>query len=103
MFDIVKKILDWLTGTWTTKLRAETVTQTKRFNDTIYGGWLAVNIGNTEAKVYGIPLQPGEGLSSQSIVKMSPRDKWEEPIDIEIIQPGAVRLLRSVNTLKRKG
>lgn len=101
MVDIVKKILDALLGGWRTKLRTETVTSSKRFNDTIYGGWLAVNIGNTEAKVYGIPLQPGEGLSSQSILKMSPKDKWEEPIEIEITQPGAVRLVRSVNTYRR--
>lgn len=101
MIDFIKGILETLKSFfkgYSIKLRSETVTANKRFNDTIYGGWLAVNIGTTDVRVYGITLKPGEGLSSQSIINMSPADKWEEPIEIEIpTQPGAVRLLRSVN------
>lgn len=80
------------------KLRAETITQNVRLNDTKYGGWMAANIGTAAVTVYGIELQPGEGISSQSIVNMSPADLWQEPIEITVQPGGAVRLLRSIGT-----
>lgn len=84
------------------KMRSETVTANKTFNEKQYGGWLAMNIGANPAKVYGIELQPGEGLSSESIMHLNPGDTWEEPIEIEITQPGAVRLLRTIATPKSR-
>ena len=83
---------------YTTKLRAETITTNTRLNDTKYGGWLAINIGTAEVSVYGVPLQPGEGLSSESIAHLNPGDLWQEPIDITVNTGGAVRFIRSINT-----
>lgn len=78
------------------KLRAETITQNVTLTDTLYGGWLAQNIGSAPVTVYGIELLPSEGLSSQSIVQMNPGDLWQEPIVITVQSGGAVRLLRSL-------
>ena len=78
------------------KLRAETITQNVTLTDTIYGGWLAQNIGSAPVTVYGIELLPSEGLSSQSIVQMNTGDLWQEPIPITVQSGGAVRLLRSI-------
>lgn len=80
------------------KARVETITANTRLTDTIYAGWLAVNIGTAAVSVYGIELLPGEGLSSQSIINMSPADKWTEPIDITVQPGGAVRLMRTIAT-----
>lgn len=89
------------------KLRAETITQNVTLTDTVYGGWLAQNIGSAPVTVYGIELLPSEGLSSQSIVQMKPGDLWQEPIVITVQSGGAVRMLRSLakpaETQKLKG
>ncbi len=104
---LLKRIADLISGItkrsfdkkgYSVKLRAETVRENFRFNDTKYGGWLATNIGTAAVTVYGIELQPGEGISSQSIVNMSPADLWQEPIEITVQPGGAVRLLRSIGT-----
>lgn len=78
------------------KLRSETITQSCTLNDTIYGGWLAQNIGSAPVSVYGIELLPTEGLSSKDIVPMNPGDIWQEPISIVVQPGGALRLLRSI-------
>ena len=109
MNDIFDKILEALQGIfnrlggsqvigYAIKQRAETITENTRLNENKYGGWLAVNTGTTICKVYGIELQPGEGLSSQSICQLRPGDRWEEPIDIEVIAPGSIRMLRTLAT-----
>ena len=84
------------------KQRIETITSNIRLNDKKYGSWLAVNIGTAVAYVYGIPLQPGEGLSSKDICNLNPGDTWEEPIDIEVTTGAAIRLLRTIATPKKK-
>lgn len=78
------------------KLRAETITQNVTLTDTIYGSWLAQNIGTAPVTVFGIELLPSEGLSSQSIIQMGANDLWQEPIVITVQSGGAVRLLRSI-------
>ena len=77
------------------KLRAESITATCKLNDTIYCGWMAQNIGTAPIKVYGIELLPGEGISSQDIVKTGADDLWTEPIDIEVQTGGICRMLRA--------
>lgn len=78
------------------KQRAETITQNTRLNDNTFGGWKAINIGTAAVEVYGVPLQPGEGLDYMS--SMNPGDLWQEPIDIVVQSGGAVRLLRLICT-----
>lgn len=77
------------------KLRAESITATCKLTDTIYCGWMAQNIGTAPIKVYGIELLPGEGISSQDIVKTGADDLWTEPIDIEVQAGGVCRMLRA--------
>lgn len=105
LFGFLEDILKALRGGgsvhYEIKQRAETVTKNERFNDTRYCSWLAVNIGNVAATVYGIELLPGEGLSSQSIIKTNPGDYWTEPIDITVESGGEIRLLRTLATPKR--
>lgn len=105
LFGFLEDILKALRGGgsvhYEIKQRAESVTENKRFNDTLYCSWLAVNIGNVAATVYGIELLPGEGLSSQSIIKTNPGDYWTEPIDITVESGGEIRLLRTLATPKR--
>lgn len=79
-------------------LRVETFTANARLNDNKYGAWLAVNTGTAPASVYGIELQPGEGLSSESICHLHLGDIWSEPIVITVQPGGAIRLLRSLAT-----
>ena len=95
---LLQSIFGRLAVHYSTKLRAETITTNTRLNDTRYGGWLAINIGTANAKVYGVTLQPGEGLSSESICHLNPGDTWQEPIDIECAAPAAIRMLRSLAT-----
>lgn len=78
------------------KQRAETILSNVRLNDDKYGGWKAINIGTAPVEVYGVHLQPGEGLDYMS--SMQPGDLWQEPIDIVIQPGGAVRLLRLLCT-----
>ena len=80
-----------------TKQRAETITANSRLNDTKYGSWKAVNIGTAPVTVYGIELQPGEGLNYD----LQPNEYWEEPIEITVQAGGAVRLLRRLCTPKK--
>ena len=79
-------------------LRSETIRSNVRLNDTKYCSFYAVNSGNNNVKVFGVELQPGEGLNSQSIICTRPGDVWKEPIEIEITAPGEVRLLRTICT-----
>lgn len=82
---------------YTIKQRAETITTNTRINEDTFGGWKAINIGTGNVAVFGVTLQPGEGLDYMSA--MNPGDTWSEPIDIEILQAGgAVRLLRLICT-----
>ena len=98
---ILKDILKRITGknvAYSIKQRSETITANTRLNETQYYSWLAVNVGTANVTVYGIELQPGEGLSSQSIAQTSPGDLWQEPIDITIQTGGALRMLRALAT-----
>ena len=86
-----------------TKLRKETITENCRLNDTIYNSWKALNIGTAPVEVYGVPLQPGEGLQFD----LEPEETWKDPIEITVQPGGAVRLLRKIVTpyvkdIKRK-
>ena len=101
MENILRSIFAFLRGGYEIKHRAESVTGNRKFNDTRYCSWLAVNNGNTAATVYGIKLSPGEGLSSQSIIQTRPGDYWTEPIDITVEAGGEIRLLRTLATPKR--
>ena len=105
LFGFLEDILKALRGDksihYEIKQRAESVKENKKFNDTRYCSWLAVNTGNTAATVYGIELLPGEGLSSQSIIQTNPGDFWTEPIDITVEAGGEIRLLRTLATPKR--
>ena len=83
---------------YSVKQRTETITEDTRLNDTQYGSWLAVNIGTADAMIYGIPLHPGEGLSSKDICMLKTGDLWTEPIDIKCTYPAAIRLLRTIST-----
>ena len=78
------------------KQRAETITENTRLNDVTFSGWKCVNIGTGVVEVYGVPLQPGEGLDYMNC--MRPGDKWQEPIDIAVQPGGALRLLRLIST-----
>ena len=80
------------------KLRTETIRENKTLNDNKFGAWAAFNIGTNPVEVYGVPIAPGEGLSSESICHLNPGDLWQEPIDIVITVGGVVRLLRSIPT-----
>lgn len=82
------------------KMRAETITENCRLNETKYCGFLAINTGTTAVKVYGVELLPGEGLSSADIVHLEPGDTWTEPIDIEVTGGGSIRMLRPLETNK---
>lgn len=84
---------------YTIKMRAETITENTRLNENIYGGWMAVNIGADPVTVYGVPLDYGEGLSSESIVHLAPGDLWAEPIDIAFQFPGGDNQLRMLRTI----
>ncbi|MBO5933025.1 MAG: hypothetical protein J6Q19_04795 [Bacteroidaceae bacterium] len=88
---------------YSANLRVETITANTRLNDNKYGAWLAMNIGSAPVSVYGIELQPGEGLSSESIVHLHLGDIWAEPIVITVQPGGAVRLLRSLATEIKSG
>ena len=100
MEKILKSILDLLRGgqRYAIKQRTETFYEDARLNDKKYGSWLAVNTGTTVCKVYGIELQPGEGLSSQNICQLRPGDLWQDPIEIEVTAPGSLRMLRTIAT-----
>ena len=78
------------------KQRAETIVENTRLNDVTFGGWKAVNIGTGVVEVFGVPLQPGEGLDYMNC--MRPGDLWQEPIDIAVQPGGALRLLRLICT-----
>ena len=77
------------------KVRAESITATTKLTETTYCSWMAQNTGTAPIKVYGIELLPGEGFSSQDIVKTGPDDLWTEPIDIEVQPGGICRMLRA--------
>lgn len=57
-----------------------------------YGGWMAVNQGNTVASVLGYELQPGEGLDFISAVPVG--SSWDTAIQIIINGVGKVRITR---------
>ena len=79
---------------WDVKQRAETITANTRLNDNKYSAWKAINIGTAPVTVYGVTLQPGEGISYD----MKPEETWKEPIEITVQPGGAVRLLRKLCT-----
>lgn len=81
---------------YSVNLRAVTILENTRLTETTYGSWLAINIGTAPVSVYGVELQPGEGLSSESIMHLNLGDTWNEPIDITVQPGGAVRMLRSI-------
>ena len=94
---IINAIKGRKTPHYSVKMRSEIITESKRLNDTRYCGWLAVNIGESGVvRIFNVPLQPGEGLSSQSIVNMQPGDVWSEPIDIQVEPGGKLQLLRTL-------
>ena len=78
------------------KLRAETIITNTRLNDNKYSGWKAINFGTAPPTVYGVELQPGEGLQFD----LQPFETWKETIDITVQPGGAVRLLRKLCTPK---
>ena len=80
------------------KVRVETITQNITLTDKNFCSWFAVNIGMVPVTVYGITLQPSEGLCSKDIIPTTPGDRWEEPIPITITTGGALRLARSITT-----
>lgn len=82
---------------YTVTLRKETITQNTRLNDSKYGGWKAFNIGSAPVTVYGVTLQPGEGIQWD----LEPNETWTEPIDITVQAGGALRLLRKIVTAKK--
>lgn len=57
-----------------------------------YGGWMAVNQGNTVASVMGYELQPGEGLNFLDAVPAG--SEWDTAIQIIINGVGKVRITR---------
>ena len=63
-----------------------------------YGAWLAINTGTASAFVCGYELQPGEGLSSDSICQLLPGDVWKSPIQIIINTGAKIRISRSQAT-----
>ena len=90
------------TMSYSVKLRSETITNNTKLNDTKYGGWMAVNIGTDPVEVYGVTLNAGEGLSSESIIHLAPGDCWAEPIDIQFVVPGGNNKLRLLRTIATK-
>lgn len=98
--DEIKKILEKLfgrvRGRYETKLRAETISESCKLNDARYCSWYAVNTGTALVYVFGVPLQPGEGINSQSIIQTAPGDLWKEPLDITVTPGGELRLLRTI-------
>lgn len=78
------------------KMRVETITANTRLTDTIYAGWMAVNIGTAAVSVYGVELLPGEGLDYTKALR--PCDKWTEPIEVTVQPGGAVRMMRMLAT-----
>ena len=79
-------------------MRAEDISENTRLNDIKYCSWFAINTGSTVVKIFGVTLNPGEGINSQAIIGTRPGDLWKEPIDIEITAPGKIRLLRTICT-----
>lgn len=77
-------------------LRVETISSNARLNDKKYGGWKAINIGTAAVTVYGVELQPGEGLDFMA--GMLPNEIWQEPIEITVQPGGTVRLMRKLVT-----
>ena len=80
--------------TYDVKLRTETISANTRLNDNKYGSWKAYNIGTAPVTVYGVELQPGEGMEWN----LEPQEIWKEPIDITVQTGGLVRLMRKLCT-----
>ena len=81
-----------------TKLRSETITQSKRLNDTKYSSWKAINNGTGVVIVDGQPLQPGEGIEHN----LQPNQTWNQAIDIQVQAGGVLQLMREIVTPKIK-
>lgn len=93
---IINAIKGRKTPHYSVKMRSEVITESKRLNDTRYCGFFAANTGTGIVRVFNVPLQPGEGLSSRDIVDLQPGDVWSEPIDIQVEPGGELRLLRTI-------
>lgn len=83
---------------YSVKVRQDVVTQNTTFNDTQYGGWLAVNTGNVDIKVDNYTLQPGDGID---LTSLDPSVVYESPIRIQVPTGGECVLTRMLYKEKK--
>lgn len=81
----------------TCQLRRDVITTATTLTDTTYGGWMAINSGNTVAYVFGVELQPGERLDYHDI---APDYRFTSPFPIDP-NGGQVTLLRMIYNVKK--
>lgn len=65
-----------------------------------YGGWNAVNLGDTDAQINGVTISAGGSLIGVDFTSLAPNVEWAEPITIAFSEPLGSNPLVVITRLK---
>lgn len=82
------------------KSKVETITTNTILQSEDFGGWQAVNVGDTIANVNGITLEPDGKIIGLDYTTLQPNVIWDEPIRIVFLEGSGSHPMVVVTRLK---
>lgn len=82
------------------KTKVETITTNTILQSEDFGGWQAVNVGDTPVNVNGVTLQPDGQVIGLDYTTLQPNVVWDEPIRIVFWEGSGSRPMVIVTRLK---
>ena len=82
------------------KTKVETITTNTILQSEDFGGWQAVNVGDTPVNVNGVILKPDGKVIGLDYTTLHPNVVWDEPIRIVFFADGGTNPMVIVTRLK---
>ena len=72
---------------YSVKRKYEQITSNTSVSAADFGGWQAVNIGDTPCTVDGVQLDPNGAVIGLDFTNLPPNVMWEDNINIRFVEP----------------